>query len=270
MIQPELIEKYQILLEKDPRSKVFAPLAEAYRKLGLLKEAQEVAAQGVTHNPHFAGGRVALARAYMALDQYSKAGLELEKAVELSPDNALALGLLAECYDKAKDDVRALKYYKMLLFLNPNHSRAQTEVKRLENLFGTQKRNSVPGPNFTSQTQSESEILLEPDPTQVGKGSVEGHWRELDRYLSLADAYILRNDTERALATLDSARNFHGPHPQILQRIEQIRSRRSIPSEKPISKAPMASRPLQKEHKLHQIERLQRVLARVRSASERD
>jgi hypothetical protein len=32
----ELLERYQILLEKDPRSQVFAPLAEAYRKMGLL------------------------------------------------------------------------------------------------------------------------------------------------------------------------------------------------------------------------------------------
>ena len=34
--QPELIEKYQIQLQKDPKLQVFAQLTEAYRKMGLL------------------------------------------------------------------------------------------------------------------------------------------------------------------------------------------------------------------------------------------
>jgi len=52
-IQPELIEKYQIQLEKDPKSQVFAPLSEAYRKMGLLEEAFRIAVRGVQFNPQF-------------------------------------------------------------------------------------------------------------------------------------------------------------------------------------------------------------------------
>ena len=57
---PEFIERYQKLYEEDPKSRIFAPLAEAYRKMGLINEALELAQNGVKIHPQFSGGRVAL------------------------------------------------------------------------------------------------------------------------------------------------------------------------------------------------------------------
>ena len=85
MIHTQLIEKYQILYEKDPQSKVFAPLSEAYRKMGLLKEALQLALDGVKLHPNFSSGRVALARALLDGNQVEPALAHLKKATELSP-----------------------------------------------------------------------------------------------------------------------------------------------------------------------------------------
>ena len=39
-VNPEFVERYQLELARDPRSRVFAALSEAYRKMGLLDEAK--------------------------------------------------------------------------------------------------------------------------------------------------------------------------------------------------------------------------------------
>ena len=52
----DYLKKYQ----EDPTSRVFAPLAEAYRKAGLIDEAIEIAREGLRVHPNFVGGRVAL------------------------------------------------------------------------------------------------------------------------------------------------------------------------------------------------------------------
>lgn len=111
-IQSELIEKYQLLLQKDPKSQVFAPLTEAYRKMGLLEEAFRIAVRGVQFNPSFGGGRIALAKVFLDRDNVPGALDELEKAVELSPDNILAHSLLAECYLKSKRPKEALRAFE--------------------------------------------------------------------------------------------------------------------------------------------------------------
>src|SRR6516164_6364647 len=92
------MERYQILLEKDPKSQVFAPLAEAYRKIGLIEEAFRICVRGVQFHPNFAGGRLALAKVLMDRDSPEGALKELEKAVELSPENILAHQLLGELH----------------------------------------------------------------------------------------------------------------------------------------------------------------------------
>src|SRR6476661_8315239 len=61
-LTPELVERYQLEYARDPQSKVFAPLSEAYRRMGLVEEALRIAENGVRANPGFASGRVAFAR----------------------------------------------------------------------------------------------------------------------------------------------------------------------------------------------------------------
>src|SRR5262245_40905043 len=130
----DMVERYQILLEKDPRSQVFAPLAEAYRKIGLLEEAFRICVRGVQFHPNFAGGRLALAKVLMDRENPKEALRELEKAIELSPENILAHQLMAELHLAEKNAKAALRSYKMVLFLAPLNERAQRAVRKLESL----------------------------------------------------------------------------------------------------------------------------------------
>src|SRR3989442_143106 len=117
------VERYQLLYEKDPNSKVFAPLAEAYRRMGLIDEAIDLAQKGVQKHPHFASGRVALGKCLAQKGEYKKAVEQLRAAVEVSPENLLAHQILAECLSKLNKPIEALNAYKMALFLNPNDAK---------------------------------------------------------------------------------------------------------------------------------------------------
>ena len=107
-VNTEFIERYQILLERDPTSKLFAPLAEAYRKLKLYKQATELCIRGIEHNPTFAPGYISYARVLMEEKKTQEARDQLLIACNHSNENLLAHELLAECELKLKQPKRAL------------------------------------------------------------------------------------------------------------------------------------------------------------------
>lgn len=124
----DYLKKYQ----EDPRSRVFAPLAEAYRKAGLFKEAVEIAREGLIIHPHFVGGRVALARALFDQGQYAEVVKELESVVENVPDNLVAQRILGESCLMLGRTHEALATYKMLLYFLPQDPEVAKIVQELE------------------------------------------------------------------------------------------------------------------------------------------
>ncbi len=219
-IQPELIEKYQLLLQKDPKSQVFAPLTEAYRKMGLTEEAFRIAVRGVQFNPNFSGGRIALAKVFLDRDNVPGAVAELEKTVDLSPDNILAHSLLGDCYLKTKRPKDALKSFKMVLFLAPSNERAARTVKKLESLTADEYEDDLFEMKQLPQLDELSTEKLTPlKPVGEKSGS------DLERILSLTDAYIVRNDIERAFQTLRAAERSFGSHPELIKRLKLVNQR---------------------------------------------
>ena len=98
-IPPE-INKYLAILSKDPGSMVFAPLAEAYRKAGMLDEAIATAQDGMKLRPDYVSGMVALGRAYFEKGLLAEARENLEKVLVIAPDNIIAAGILEEIKSK--------------------------------------------------------------------------------------------------------------------------------------------------------------------------
>lgn len=223
----ELVERYQILLEKDPRSQVFAPLAEAYRKMGLIEEAFRICVRGVQYHPNFAGGRIALAKVLLDRDNIPGAQKELEKAVDLSPDNILAHQMLGEIHLGQKNAKEALRSYKMVMFLAPMNERAMTAVKKLESLTADEFDDDVFAMKPLSQAVDFEEQLDQLTPmSQPHEGSTK--IGELDRYMSLTDAYIVRNDFERAADTLREAEKYYSNTPEFIKRMRLLQSRTGV------------------------------------------
>ncbi len=129
---PKRIEELQMVLLKDPRSPVFASLAEAYRQMGLIEEALEVTTKGVKHNPEYVSGLVAHAKVLFELKDFRQAAKFLVKATALKPENILALTILGHCFLKMRKHPAALKTFKKLLILKPNDEKVIDIVKKWE------------------------------------------------------------------------------------------------------------------------------------------
>lgn len=221
------VERLQLLYQKSPQSRVFAPLSEAYLSLGLKEEALQMAKEGVSQHPHFAGGRVALAKILLDLDLIEEAVPHLQAAVEQEPENILALSLLADHQLKLKRPKQALQNYKMLLFLNPQNKKAQRAVQRLESLTADEFDDDVFSMKQLNSSWMNQGFPLETDSTQRGESiSPLKSLKNLERVLSLIDAFIVRNDLGPAMETLNEARRQLGEHPQIMKRINLLNERK--------------------------------------------
>lgn len=125
------IAKYTEILAQDPDSRVFALLAEAYRKSGIFDEAVKVAQEGLKKHPHYLSGRVALARAYFEGGQRDLARQEFEKVVASAPDNLMVHRHLADIYIDEGSLSEASKHLKMIVLLDPNDEKSKEQLKSI-------------------------------------------------------------------------------------------------------------------------------------------
>lgn len=226
-IDASTIEKYQALLQKDPNSQVFAPLAEAYREMGMLNEALKVATAGVQRHPQFAGGLVSYARVLRDSQQGEKALSTLQRAVTLAPENILAYRLLAEIHLDLKHPKEALKAFKMVLFLDPQSKTARQAVQKLESLTADEYDDEIFAmqklPNVNLAEAAPEPQKLEPITEDLRPSFLpQRPSRPMERMLSLIDAFIVRNDLEKAHALLKDTKLEFGAHPEIDRRLKAL------------------------------------------------
>lgn len=115
----EEIERLKERVDKDPNSKLFVPLAEEYKKMGMPDEAVETLSQGIKRHPGYMSAHVALGKILLEKGMLDKASLEFEKVVHTIPDNLYAHKKLAEIYSALNMIEKAIEEYKIVLKLNP-------------------------------------------------------------------------------------------------------------------------------------------------------
>jgi lipopolysaccharide biosynthesis regulator YciM len=77
---PSLVEKYEIILAADPKSRVFVELAKVLVERGDHGRAAQVCRKGLEHHPASVQARVLLGRALLAGGDERAALIELESA----------------------------------------------------------------------------------------------------------------------------------------------------------------------------------------------
>lgn len=138
--QSALLAKYHQLYQKNPRSKVFAPLAESYRKLGMIDDALKILREGIKSHPNYALGYVVLANCYFDQQKYELCYNTLRPLVGQHQDNISLQKLFAQTCLQISHLDEALEVYKYLLFMNPRDKFFAEQVKKLEDdLYQSQK-----------------------------------------------------------------------------------------------------------------------------------
>jgi predicted Zn-dependent protease len=111
---------------------VFAPLAEAYRKLGMTDEALKVLKEGIKRHPSYVLGYLVLAQCYHDQKKNDAAYQTLQPLTPHNRDNPGLQKLFAQvCLELGNLD-EALETFKYLLFLNPSDKYSATQVRVLE------------------------------------------------------------------------------------------------------------------------------------------
>lgn len=126
------IERLKKKVEKDPLSKLFVPLAEEYKKVGMVDEAIKILLTALENQPYYKSAMVALGKMYLHKGMLTEAMEEFEKVVSLIPDNLLAHKKLADIYYKQGNVDRAIKECTIILELNPDDEDAKTMKLSLE------------------------------------------------------------------------------------------------------------------------------------------
>lgn len=252
----ESIEKYQEILRKDPNSQVFAALAEAYREMGLLRQAEKIAREGTQRHPGYVSGFVALGKVFLTQERWKDAEVVLQKAATLGPENILAHQLLGQVYLQTKRPKDALKAYKLVLFLNPQSEMAKKAVEKLEALTADEFEDDV----FEMKKPQQQGKAIAPSPsTPTGKPTM-GLGNSLERTVSLIDAFIVRNEIGKARDLIRAASLTFPGENKIQDRWEMI-------SEEPFEEATPIEPDLSREDFIRdrKIQRLQFVLQRIKS-----
>lgn len=127
-----LLSKYSLMYEKNPRSRVFAPLAETYRKLGMIDNSIKILQQGIRVHPTYTLAYVVLAHCYYDLQNFEMSYNTIRSFVSTNLENLTMQKLFAKTCMKLGYLDEALSTYKNLLFLNPRDLYVAEQVKLLE------------------------------------------------------------------------------------------------------------------------------------------
>jgi tetratricopeptide (TPR) repeat protein len=112
-----LFRKY----ESAPDSYVFAPLADAYRKAGMLEEAVEICRKGLRKHPEYPSGHVVEGKCHFDVGELDGAETSFKRVLELDPNNLVALKYLGMIQAGRGRLDKASEYFKHILELDPDN-----------------------------------------------------------------------------------------------------------------------------------------------------
>jgi Flp pilus assembly protein TadD len=120
---PSLVEKYEIILAADPKSRVFVELARALVDHGNHARAIDVCRQGIEHHPASIQGRVIWAKALLAAGDVDEAVVQFDLAAGIEPRNPYAYNLAAELLAEKGLLARALPLLEQAAELQPGNEK---------------------------------------------------------------------------------------------------------------------------------------------------
>lgn len=130
---PELdamFERYR----QSPQGHVFAPLADACRKAGMLDEAIELCRKGVESNPEYASGYVVQGKCLYDAGHSDEAEASFRRVLELDGNNLVALKFLGVIHVDRGDIGAARACFEHILALDPDDREIRRRLKEVEDV----------------------------------------------------------------------------------------------------------------------------------------
>jgi tetratricopeptide (TPR) repeat protein len=135
----EDIQHFRDRYEQAPDSRLFAPLADAYRKNGDIDRAIELCEKGLERYPSYASAHVILGKCFYDKGATERARSEFLRVVELDQENMVALKFLGDILVAEGNREDAARYYRRLLAIDPTNEEVEAALGELEEGFQVQQ-----------------------------------------------------------------------------------------------------------------------------------
>lgn len=125
------IEKLEARYRENPKGRNFAPLADAYRKAGLIDNALELCQAGLQLHPDYVSGHIVHGRCLVDKKDDVAAEEVFRRVLDLDPENILALKVLAEIAERTDRFDNAMQWLNRLLLADPMNGEAAEGLSRV-------------------------------------------------------------------------------------------------------------------------------------------
>ena len=119
MTDERLIRYLEMRLQSNPKSLLFARLADLYLKQGRVDEAIDLCRDGVKHHPSYITGNFILAKAHLAKGDREQAEAEYKKVLSHDQQYLAAHRALGDLMARTGWENKAVMHYKDLLCIDP-------------------------------------------------------------------------------------------------------------------------------------------------------
>jgi len=123
----KLSERYN----KDPESRIFVQLADAYRKNNMIDEALEVLNNGLRYHPQYPLAYLIMGKCFFDKRMFPQAKESFEKTLTSDPQNIVALRMLAQTCELLQDKEGQIAAYRTILNFDPFDASAKQNFERL-------------------------------------------------------------------------------------------------------------------------------------------
>jgi tetratricopeptide (TPR) repeat protein len=173
MAKSALIQELEKQFHENPR-RVFARLANEYRKQGELEMAIEICRQHVPLQPTYISGYIVLGQALFESGRLEDARTTFETALGLDPENLIALRQLGDIARDSGNIDGARDWYRRLLEVDPQNEEIAAQLEALPSVGTSSVRSAEPAPavSWNDIHPAEDETLAKVRATPIGLSAI--------------------------------------------------------------------------------------------------
>jgi predicted regulator of Ras-like GTPase activity (Roadblock/LC7/MglB family)/DNA-binding SARP family transcriptional activator len=209
------IEELNRKLSQNPDSLIFVPLADAYRKAGMLEEAIDVCKKGIDKHPSYSSARVVLGRIYNEKNKYDEAIDELKKVEAVDHDNLMVHSMLGTVYLKKKMFAEAIEQFQSVLSLNPEDT--ETQEKLQDALSAKQEPHKAEASKPAAAPAPAKPAAAPVKPAAPAKPKID-----VAKSLKAAELYTKKEEFDKAIEVLKEVSDLDPENIIVQQRLREV------------------------------------------------
>ncbi len=161
------LEKLERRYAENPDGRFFAPLADAYRKVGQLDRALELVRAGLNKHPDYLSAHIVLGRCFLDKGSDADAAATFQSVLGMDGENVIALKSLAEIAERGGRVDEAKDWLQKLLVVDSMNAEAEADLQRLGGSVQAPAAAAVEAPVEAAPETSFADVAAEMAPAKA-------------------------------------------------------------------------------------------------------